>query len=181
MTDQAKAPERCLIEQAIVDQWGERCDEFDPDCFTCRAWKSLDFLAANADAVAGLWHAARLGLDMARANDLTNTAAAIMEAMNAVKCPCRGSDEMCPCQNRRPQPTPAEVVKPPRLMAMCGHCRSAGEEYCVQYLKDLRWDGAEWCCKDCFDGSGENGDWDEATQPYPQTQLDAWKGEPDGR
>ena len=56
------------------------------------------------DAVARLWHAARLGLDMARANDLTNTAETIMEAMNAVECPCKGSDEMCPCQNRRPAP-----------------------------------------------------------------------------
>ena len=46
---------------------------------------------------------------------------------------------------------PAVAIEPPRLMAMCGHCWSAGEEYCVQYLKDLRWDGAEWCCKDCFD------------------------------
>ena len=64
-------------------------------------------------------------------------------------------------------------LEPPRLMAMCGHCRSAGEEYCVQYLTDLRWDGAEWCCKDCFDGSGENGDWDEATQPCPQPASDA--------
>ena len=53
------------------------------------------------DAVARLWHAARLGLDMARANDLTKTAETIMEAMNAVECPCNGSDEMCPCQNRR--------------------------------------------------------------------------------
>lgn len=64
-------------------------------------------------------------------------------------------------------------LEPPRLMAMCGYCRSAGEEYCVQYLKDLRWDGVEWCCKDCFDGSGENGDWDEATQPCPQPAPDA--------
>ena len=64
-------------------------------------------------------------------------------------------------------------LEPPRLMAMCGHCRSAGEEYCVQYLTDLRWDGAEWCCEDCFDGSGENGDWDEATQPCPQPAPDA--------
>ena len=64
-------------------------------------------------------------------------------------------------------------LEPPRLMAMCGHCRSAGEEYCVKYLTDLRWDGAEWCCEDCFDGSGENGDWDEATQPCPQPAPDA--------
>ena len=61
-------------------------------------------LPPATDAVARLWHAARLGLDMARANDLTNTAETIMEAMNAVECPCKGSDEMCPCQNRRPAP-----------------------------------------------------------------------------
>ena len=61
-------------------------------------------LPPASDAVARLWYAARLGLDMARANDLTNTAETIMEAMNAVECPCKGSDEMCPCQNRRPAP-----------------------------------------------------------------------------
>ena len=57
-----------------------------------------------SDAVARLWYAARLGLDMARANGLTKTAETIMEAMNAVECPCKGSDEMCPCQNRRHAP-----------------------------------------------------------------------------
>lgn len=64
--------------------------------------------------------------------------------------------------------SPAVVVKPLRLMAMCGYCREGGEEFCVQYLKDLRWDGAEWCCKDCFNASGENGNWDEA--PIPSSQ-----------
>ena len=67
------------------------------------------------DAVARLWHAARLGLDMARANDLTKTAETIMEAMNAVECTCNGSDEMCPCQNRRPAPDPeARLVEAAR-------------------------------------------------------------------
>lgn len=64
----------------------------------------LTAAAPAPDPVARLWHAARLGLDMARANDLTNTAETIMEAMNAVECTCKGSDEMCPCQNRRPAP-----------------------------------------------------------------------------
>ena len=34
-----------------------------------------------------------------------NLTVADVEAMNAVECPCKGSDEMCPsCQNRRPAP-----------------------------------------------------------------------------
>ena len=87
-------------------------------CTTCLASSNVEFgfkenFISNwnrrvqtlaPDAVARLWHAARLGLDMARANDLTKTAETIMEAMNAVECPCKGSDEMCPCQNRRPAP-----------------------------------------------------------------------------
>ena len=52
---------------------------------------------------------------MARANDLTKTAETIMEAMNAVECTCNGSDEMCPCQNRRPAPDPeARLVEAAR-------------------------------------------------------------------
>ena len=39
----------------------------------------------------------------------------IMEAMNAVECTCKGSDEMCPCQNRRPAPDPeARLVEAAR-------------------------------------------------------------------
>lgn len=75
------------------------------------------------DVVARLWHAARLGLDMARANDLTNTAETIMEAMNAVECTCKGSDEMCPCQNRRPAPDAvARLVEAARTFASWDHC-----------------------------------------------------------
>ena len=81
MSDQTKAPERCLIEQAIVDQWGERCDEFDPDCFTCRAWKALDFLAAEqvreayerglADASQAMFSAANAAVEVFDAEDET--------------------------------------------------------------------------------------------------------------
>ena len=93
-------------------------------------------LPPATDAVARLWHAARLGLDMARANDLTNTAETIMEAMNAVECPCKGSDEMCPCQNRRTAPdavarlVEAATVLGPWISASLSDPHThAGEDY----------------------------------------------------
>ena len=119
MSDELKPCPFCggLAEIVEIDE-GENAGGSCVCCTTCLASSKVEFgfkenFISNwnrrvqtiaPDAVARLWHAARLGLDMARANDLTNTAEMIMEAMNAVECPCKGSDEMCPCQNRRPAP-----------------------------------------------------------------------------
>ena len=104
------------------------------DCRVCGHHREAHQSAP--DAVARLWHAARLGLDMARANDLTNTAETIMEAMNAVECPCKGSDEMCPCQNRRTAPdavarlVEAATVLGPWISASLSDPHThAGEDY----------------------------------------------------
>lgn len=37
-----------LIEEAIVDYWGERCSDFNPDCRTCEAWADFDRLRASS-------------------------------------------------------------------------------------------------------------------------------------
>ena len=119
MSDELKPCPFCggMAEIVEIDE-GENAGGSCVCCTTCLASSKVEFgfkenFISNwnrrvqtlaPDAVARLWHAARLGLDMARANDLTKTAETIMEAMNAVECPCKGSDEMCPCQNRRPAP-----------------------------------------------------------------------------
>lgn len=36
-----------LIAQAIVEAFGERCPDHDPDCHTCRVWAQYDALASN--------------------------------------------------------------------------------------------------------------------------------------
>ena len=28
--------------EAITEHWGERCSEYDPGCFCCRAWDQFD-------------------------------------------------------------------------------------------------------------------------------------------
>ena len=38
------ASETDLIEEAIIEWWGERCDTYDADCPCCRAWEQLDNL-----------------------------------------------------------------------------------------------------------------------------------------
>ena len=119
MSDELKPCPFCggMAEIVEIDE-GENAGGSCVGCTTCLASSKVEFefkenFISNwnrrvqtlaPDAVARLWHAARLGLDMARANDLTKTAETIMEAMNAVECTCNGSDEMCPCQNRRPAP-----------------------------------------------------------------------------
>lgn len=35
------------IVRAINLYWGERCDEYDPDCPTCEAWRQYDELNGN--------------------------------------------------------------------------------------------------------------------------------------
>lgn len=37
-----------LIVEAVVEHWGERCSEFDADCFCCKAWKEYDELTTPA-------------------------------------------------------------------------------------------------------------------------------------
>lgn len=130
MSDELKPCPFCggMAEIVEIDE-GENAGGSCVCCTTCLASSKVEFgfkenFISNwnrrvqtiaPDAVARLWHAARLGLDMARANDLTKTAETIMEAMNAVECPCNGSDEMCPCQNRRPAPDPeARLVEAAR-------------------------------------------------------------------
>lgn len=33
-----------LVAQAIVDYWGERCPDYDVDCFCCKAWEQFDIM-----------------------------------------------------------------------------------------------------------------------------------------
>ena len=130
MSDELKPCPFCggLAEIVDIDE-GENAGGSCVCCTTCLASSKVEFgfkenFISNwnrrvqtlaPDAFVRLWHAARLGLDMARANDLTKTAETIMEAMNAVECTCNGSDEMCPCQNRRPAPDPeARLVEAAR-------------------------------------------------------------------
>ena len=35
-----------LLEQAVIEYWGERCPDFDPGCPGCLAWKMVDELAS---------------------------------------------------------------------------------------------------------------------------------------
>jgi hypothetical protein len=37
-------PAASRIRQAIEDYWGERCDDFEPECECCLAWNELDHL-----------------------------------------------------------------------------------------------------------------------------------------
>lgn len=40
------------IEEAITAHWGDRCQDFGPDCPTCQAWAEYDALrTARADAL----------------------------------------------------------------------------------------------------------------------------------
>ncbi len=32
------------VKEAMVEYWGERCEEHDPDCPACRAWDEYDRL-----------------------------------------------------------------------------------------------------------------------------------------
>lgn len=38
-----------LIEQAITEFYGERCDDYLAECVVCKAWKEYDDLVALAD------------------------------------------------------------------------------------------------------------------------------------
>lgn len=37
-----------LIEEAIEEWFGPRCEDYDEDCFCCLAWKQLDDLKEKA-------------------------------------------------------------------------------------------------------------------------------------
>ena len=41
-----------LIEEAITDYWGERCDDYHERCVCCAAWKEYDLLRDGARALA---------------------------------------------------------------------------------------------------------------------------------
>lgn len=54
-----------LVDEAMTDFWGERCEQFDPECPTCVAWAELEMLrmikrdfltvsASDSDEVASL-------------------------------------------------------------------------------------------------------------------------------
>ena len=36
------------IEEAIIDYWGEKCQNFDENCFCCQAWKEYEELLTRA-------------------------------------------------------------------------------------------------------------------------------------
>jgi hypothetical protein len=50
-----------LIAEAITDAYGERCPDFEPTCFGCKAWMQYDALRAERDR---LREAASEGLDI---------------------------------------------------------------------------------------------------------------------
>lgn len=35
-------PDDRMIEEAITNWWGVRCDEFEPNCPCCKAWAEFD-------------------------------------------------------------------------------------------------------------------------------------------
>jgi len=37
-----------LIAEAITEAFGERCEDFEPECYCCKAWAEYDRLAALA-------------------------------------------------------------------------------------------------------------------------------------
>lgn len=42
-----------LIAEAIKEAFGERCPDFDKDCWCCKAWKQYDDLLATRDEHVG--------------------------------------------------------------------------------------------------------------------------------
>jgi hypothetical protein len=42
--DDVETAENGYLEYAIQVTWGERCDDYDEDCHSCRAWKQYDDL-----------------------------------------------------------------------------------------------------------------------------------------
>lgn len=32
------------VREAVVEHWGERCSDFEPECFCCKAWAQYDQL-----------------------------------------------------------------------------------------------------------------------------------------
>ena len=53
-TKKADLPITDLIEEAITEQWGERCPDYDQDCPCCRAWQQMDSLVNLFEMVATL-------------------------------------------------------------------------------------------------------------------------------
>lgn len=41
-----------LVEDAITEYFGERCDDYDERCACCAAWKEYDLLSDGARALA---------------------------------------------------------------------------------------------------------------------------------
>ena len=39
-----------LIEEAIEEYWGDRCDSYHAECACCMAWKQFDRLREGRDA-----------------------------------------------------------------------------------------------------------------------------------
>jgi hypothetical protein len=31
-----------ILSDSMLEHWGERCDEFEQDCFACQAWEHFD-------------------------------------------------------------------------------------------------------------------------------------------
>jgi hypothetical protein len=46
--------------EAITEHWGERCSEYDPGCFCCRAWDQFDAVAELQKRLAEEKHQAEL-------------------------------------------------------------------------------------------------------------------------
>ena len=62
-----------LIRDAVTEQWGERCPDFDPDCYCCLAWREIDELEALQDWVARFEKESAVLMDeIKRANERFN-------------------------------------------------------------------------------------------------------------
>lgn len=57
---------------AILDVWGERCPEFEPECYTCKAWADYDRIRSKAleeaaRVAARIYQRGQIGKDIAAA------------------------------------------------------------------------------------------------------------------
>lgn len=58
------------LEEAIKDYWGERCDEYEPECPTCKAWHEYDATLNKLNEAQTLLKTCRATLNMAGYYDL---------------------------------------------------------------------------------------------------------------
>lgn len=76
-----------LIEDAIDEKYGPRCDTFEADCWTCQVWKQYDALheAGERARERALEEAAEVALAYADGQDKTVRATCVAKAIRALK------------------------------------------------------------------------------------------------